>query len=104
MMPGHESIDDIEIRNEIAKSGIWLSFENAIKIDQAIHSLYDDLDRSMARTVKTRGMIYRVASLQIYKFLLTLDRMDCRNMVVMLTDHNLIAATECRMGLSDHFI
>lgn len=42
------------VADEIAMSGVRLSFENLTGIDEPMHCLFDDLYRNMTREVKTR--------------------------------------------------
>ena len=52
-IPHHKGIDGNDIVDEIANSGVRLSFENMTDIGKPMYCLYDDLDGSIARKIKT---------------------------------------------------
>nr|AMS38355.1 hypothetical protein [Bactrocera tryoni] len=110
-VPGHKGIEGNEIVDEIAKNGVRLTSENVINIGKPMHCLYDDLDRSMVKKIKTRWnelpgcktakVMCKTVDRKYTKFLLALDRRDCRNMMGILTGHCLVATHARRMGLTD---
>lgn len=51
--PGHKSIEDTEIVDDIAKIGVRMSSENVINIGRLMHCPYDDQGKSLARKIKT---------------------------------------------------